>query len=40
MLKQTEWQQQNGPITMSRILPVTTYYFGKFIPVLEPLKKS
>ena len=39
MLRQIEWRQQNGPITKSGILPVTTF-FGKFVSVLEPLKKS
>ena len=39
MLRQTEWQLQNGPITNSGVFPVTTYFFGKFV-VLEPLKKS
>ena len=40
MLRQIEWQLQNGPITKSGVLPVTTLFFGKFVPVLEPLKKS
>ena len=40
MLRQTEWQLQNGPITKSGILPLTTLFFGKLFPVLEPLKKS
>ena len=40
MLKQIEWRLQNGPITKSGVLPVTTLFFGKFVPVLEPLKKS
>ena len=37
MLKQIEWRLQNGPITKSGVLPVTTSFFGKFVPVLEPL---
>ena len=40
MLRQIEWRLQNGPITKSGVLPVTTLFFGKFVPVLEPLKKS
>ena len=40
MLRQTEWQLQNGPITKSGVLPVTALFFGKFASVLEPLKKS
>ena len=40
MLRQIQWQLQNGPITKSGVLPVTTYFFGKFSPVLEYLKKS
>ena len=40
MLRQIEWQPQNGPITKSGVLSVTTLFFGKFVPVLEPLKKS
>ena len=35
-----EWRPQNGPITKSGVLPVTTYFIGKIFPVLEPLKKS
>ena len=27
MLRQTEWQLQNGPITNSGVLPVTTLFF-------------
>ena len=38
--RQIEWRLQNGPITKSGVLPVTTLFFGKFVPVLEPLKKS
>ena len=40
MLRQIEWQPQNGSVTKSRVLPVTTLFFGKFAPVLEPLEKS
>ena len=40
MLSQLEWRLQNGPITKTRVLSVTTLFFGKFVPVLEPLKKS
>ena len=41
MLRQIEWRLQNRPITKSGVLPVTTYFFfGKFVPVLEPLKQS
>ena len=40
ILRQIEWRLQNGPITKSGVLPVTTLFFGKFVPVLEPLKKS
>ena len=33
--------RQNGPITKSGVLLVAAYFFfGKFFPVLEPLKKS
>ena len=39
MLRQIEWRLQNGPITKSGVSPVTTLFFGKFIPALEPLKK-
>ena len=38
MLRQIEWRLQNGPITKNGVLPVTAYFFGKFFPVLEPLK--
>ena len=31
---------QNGPITKIRVLRVTTLFFGKFVPVLEHLKKN
>ena len=40
MLRQIEWRVQNGPITKSGVLPVTTFVFGKFVQVLETLKKS
>ena len=40
MLRQIEWGLQNEPITKSGFLPETTLFFGKFIPVLESLKKS
>ena len=40
MLRQIEWRLQNGLITKSGVLPVTNFFFGKFVPVLEPLKKS
>ena len=36
-----EWQLQNELITKSGVLPVTTFFFfGKFVPVLEPLKRT
>ena len=38
MLRQIEWRPQNGPIAKSGVLPITTYFSGKFVPVLEPLK--
>ena len=40
MPRQIEWQLQNGPITKSRVLPVTTLFFCKIFPVLERLKRS
>ena len=40
MLRQIEWRLQNGPITKSGALPVTTLFFEKFVSVLKPLKKS
>ena len=41
MLRQIEWRLLNGPIIKSEVLPVSTlFFFGKFVPVLEPLKKS
>ena len=30
MLRQIEWGVQNGPITRTRVLPVTTFMFPKF----------
>ena len=39
MLRQIEWRLQNVGSTKSGVLPVTTLFFGKFAPVLEPLKK-
>ena len=36
-----EWRLQNGLITNSGVLPVTTlFFFGNNVSVLEPLKKS
>ena len=40
MLRQMKWRLQNEPITKGGVLPVTTLFFGKFVSVLEPLKKS
>ena len=40
MLRQTEWQLQNEPVTKSGVLSVTALFFGIFFPVLEPLKRS
>ena len=40
MLRRIEWRLQNGPTTESGVLPVTALCFWKFVPVLEPLKKS
>ena len=40
MLIQPEWRLQNGPVTKSGVLPVTSLLFGKFVPVSEPLEKS
>ena len=37
MLRDIEWQLQNGPITKSGVLPVSTLFFRTFFPVLEPL---
>ena len=31
---------QNGPITKSGVLTVTSLFLGKFVPVLEPPIKS
>ena len=39
-VKTIEWRLQNGPVTKSGVLPVTTLFFWKFVSVLEPLKKS
>ena len=39
MLRQIEWRLQNGAFTKSGVLSVTTLFFGKFVPVLEPYKK-
>ena len=39
MVRQTEWQLQNGPITKSGVLPETTLFFGKIFPG-NSLKKS
>ena len=30
MLRQIEWEVQNGPITKDGVLPVTTLFFQKF----------
>ena len=30
MLRQLEWEVQDGPITKNRVLPVTTLFFWKF----------
>ena len=35
-----EWRLQNGSAIKSGVLPVTTLFFVKFIPVLEPLLKK
>ena len=40
MLRQIEWQLQNGPIIKSRVLPVTPLFFLENVSVLAPLKKS
>ena len=39
MLRQIEWRLQNGLITKSGVLPVTTLFFWKFVSVLELLKR-
>ena len=39
MLRETEWRFENRPITKSGVLPVTTLFFGKFVSVLELLKR-
>ena len=38
MLGQIEWRLQNGPIIKKRVFPITTLFFGKFVPVFETLK--
>ena len=40
MLRQIEWRLQIEPITKRGVLPVTSYFFREFVPVLEPLKKT
>ena len=40
MLRQIEWQLQNGSVTKSGVFPVTNLFFWTFFPVLESLKKS
>ena len=40
VLEEIEWWPQNEPITTTGVLPVTASFFGKFISVLELLKKS
>ena len=38
MLRQIVWEVQNGPITNTEVLPVTTLYcFENFILVSEPV---
>ena len=39
MLRQIEGRQQNGLITESEVLPVTTLFFGQFVSILELLKR-
>ena len=41
MLRQIEWRLQNEPFTKCGVFPVylPLYFFEKFVPVLEPLKK-
>ena len=39
MLRQIEWEAQNGPITKNQVLPLTTFFFVHLISVWEPLKK-
>ena len=38
MSRQIEWRLHNEPIAKSEVLPVTTLFFGKFVPVLGPFK--
>ena len=40
MLRQIEWRLQNGPIIKVEFCQQLLYFFGKFISVLAPLKKS
>ena len=40
MLRQREWRLQNGTITKSGVASNYFIFFGKFVSVLEPLKKS
>ena len=39
MLREIAQQLQNGPITKNGVLPVNTFFFGKLISVVAPLKK-
>ena len=40
VLRQIEWGLQNRPIIKGGVLPVTASFFGKFISILQPFKKS
>ena len=40
MLRQTEWRVQNGPITKSGGLPVTTLFFWKIFSSFRTSKKK
>ena len=40
MVKQIEWEVQNGPITKNADLPVSTLFFESFVLVYEPVIKS
>ena len=40
MIRQIEWWLQNGPVTKTGVLPVTTSIFENFVSVYEPLIKS
>ena len=40
LLRQIEWQIQNGPISKNGVLPVTTLFFWRFCFSLRPLIKS